>query len=128
MGAVSSASRVDSPVGMPAPAPAVGADQLLLLCGRHLGCDRHLLDAQGRNDVLEPARQPPVALPSSSIVAGTSTMRTIVASIATATARPRPMSFNARRSATTKLPKTNTMISAAAVITRAVDSSPSATA
>ena len=52
----------------------------------------------------------------------------MLASIATATARPRPMSFNARTSDTTKLPNTNTMMSAAAVMTRAVDSSPSATA
>ena len=47
--------------------------------------------------------------------------------MATATARPRPISFTARRSDRTKLAKTHTMISAAAVITRAVPASPSAT-
>ncbi len=52
----------------------------------------------------------------------------MLASIATATASPSPISFSARTSDTTKLPNTNTMMSAAAVITRAVDSSPSATA
>ncbi len=68
------------------------------------------------------------ARPSSSMVAGTSTMRTSVASMSTATARPRPMSLMARSSATTKLPNTHTMMAAAAVITRAVDASPSTTA
>ena len=66
--------------------------------------------------------------PSSSIVAGTSTMRTIVASTSTATASPRPNSFSDRSSPSTNAENTHTMISAAAVITRAVAARPSATA
>ena len=59
--------------------------------------------------------------PSSSIVAGTRTIRTSVASMSTATASPRPISLSDRTSATTKLPNTQTMIAAAAVMTLAVD-------
>ena len=62
------------------------------------------------------------------MVAGTSTIRTMVASTATATARPRPISFMARRSMRTKLPNTHTMIRAAAVISRAVTARPALTA
>jgi 5'/3'-nucleotidase SurE len=66
--------------------------------------------------------------PSSSIVEGTSTSRTTVASTSTATARPSPMIFSATSGPKTKLPKTHTMIAAAAVMTRAVNANPSATA
>src|SRR5207344_2433316 len=66
--------------------------------------------------------------PSSSMVAGTRTSRTSVASMSTATANPRPISLIARTSATTKLPNTQTMIAAAAVMTRAVDDRPCTTA
>ena len=66
--------------------------------------------------------------PSSSIVAGTSTMRTTVASTNTAVARPMPASLRNTASSITKAPNTVTMIAAAAVITRAVLASPSATA
>jgi len=62
------------------------------------------------------------------MVAGTSTMRTTVASTSTATAMPRPNSFNWRSTPSTNALKTHTMMSAAAVITRAVTASPSATA
>ena len=48
--------------------------------------------------------------PSSSIVAGTSTMRTIVASMSTATARPSPNSFSDRSSPSTNAENTHTMI------------------
>ena len=61
-------------------------------------------------------------------MAGTSTIRTRVASISTAMASPRPMSLMARASATTKLPNTHTMMAAAAVMTRAVEDRPSTTA
>ncbi len=54
-------------------------------------------------------------------------MRTIVASRSTAVARPRPNSLITRSDSKMKLPKTNTMISAAAVMTRAVAARPSAT-
>src|SRR5262249_26228126 len=66
--------------------------------------------------------------PSSSMLAGTSTMRTIVASTSTAAARPKPTSCTTRRSAVRKLPNTATMIAAAAVMTLAVDDRPSTTA
>ena len=69
-----------------------------------------------------------LASPSSSIVAGTSTIRTIVASTKIATANPKPNSFSTRSSPNMNEPKTITMISAAAVITRAVAFTPSATA
>ena len=65
--------------------------------------------------------------PSSSIVAGTSSIRTMVASISTAMERPRPNSLTTRSDSPMKLPKTTTMIAAAAVITRAVEANPSAT-
>src|SRR4029077_4964659 len=57
--------------------------------------------------------------PSNSIVAGTITSRTMVASMKTAAARPKPINLIERRSATMKLANTHTMIAAAAVITRA---------
>ena len=63
--------------------------------------------------------------PSSSIVAGTSTIRTMVASISTADDRPSPTSFSTRTLPRMKLPKTHTMIAAAAVMTRAVEAKPS---
>ena len=62
------------------------------------------------------------------MVAGTSTMRTTVASMKIAVARPSPKSLMVVASPSTKLPNTVTMMSAAAVITLAVDASPSATA
>ena len=62
------------------------------------------------------------------MVAGTSTSRTRVASMSTATASPSPISLIDRTSATTKLPNTQTMIAAAAVMTLAVDPRPSTTA
>ena len=62
------------------------------------------------------------------MVAGTNTMRTTVASSSTATASPRPISLIARRSPSTKVPNTHTMMAAAAVITRAVLARPSTTA
>ena len=62
------------------------------------------------------------------MVAGTSTTRTMLASMATATARPSPISLRARRSESTKVPKTMTMINAAAVISRAVTARPALTA
>ena len=55
-------------------------------------------------------------------------MRTTVASTRIAVASPRPNSLIVVASPRMKLPNTVTMISAAAVITRAVDASPSATA
>ena len=66
--------------------------------------------------------------PRSSIVAGTSSMRTTVASSRTASARPSPNSFPTRSSSNTNEPNTTTMMAAAAVITRAVAARPSATA
>ena len=54
-------------------------------------------------------------------------IRTRVASMAIAVARPRPKSRMIRLSSSTKLPKTTTMMAAAAVITRAVAARPSAT-
>ena len=66
--------------------------------------------------------------PSSSIVAGTSTRRTTVASMNTANASPKPISFSTRRSESTKLPNTQIMIAAAAVMRRAVFARPCDTA
>ena len=60
-------------------------------------------------------------------MAGTSSMRTIVASRKIATARPVPIIFMVRSNSSMKLPKTTTMIAAAAVITLAVAARPSAT-
>src|SRR5207249_4326748 len=54
------------------------------------------------------------AFPSSSIVDGTSTMRTTVASMKIAVARPRPSSFSTRRSPRTNDKNTAIMIAAAA--------------
>ena len=64
----------------------------------------------------------------STITAGTSRQRTSVASIAIATASPTPNSFTTGLPLRTKLAKTQTMISAAEVITRPVLASPSTTA
>ena len=61
-------------------------------------------------------------------MAGTSSMRTTVASSRTASARPRPNSFAVRSSSSTNEPNTTTMMAAAAVMTRAVAARPSATA
>lgn len=69
-----------------------------------------------------------LASPSSSIVAGTSTMRTMVASMKTAMARPSPKVLMIGSSPSTKDRKIVTMMAAAAVITRAVAARPSATA
>ena len=54
-------------------------------------------------------------------------MRTIVASRRMAAARPVPISLNVRSFSRMKLPKTTTMIAAAAVMTLAVAARPSAT-
>ena len=48
----------------------------------------HDVGAQRRDQAVEPVGQPPVGVPRSSITEGTMTMRTRVASISTATARP----------------------------------------
>src|SRR5581483_4043070 len=66
--------------------------------------------------------------PSSSIVAGTRTSRTSVASTAIATAFPRPSSLIDGTPVPTNTANTHTMISAALVIVRADAASPSATA
>ena len=58
--------------------------------------------------------------PSSFIVAGTSTRRTIVASTNTAVARPRPIILIVGSPPNTKLRNTEIMMSAAEVMTRAV--------
>jgi len=55
-------------------------------------------------------------------------MRTTVASTRIALASPRPISLSETSGLSAKAPKTATMISAAAVITRAVRASPCATA
>ena len=61
------------------------------------------------------------------MVAGTSTIRTMVASSRMAVANPTPIIFMVRSNSSMKLPKTTTMIAAAAVITLAVAARPSAT-
>jgi len=66
--------------------------------------------------------------PSSCITAGTSTIRTIVASTRIAVANPSPMSLRKTSGLRANAPNTATMMSAAAVMTRAVFASPSATA
>src|SRR6185312_7850517 len=68
------------------------------------------------------------ASPISAITPGTSTQRTIVASTATATDRPTPNCFTVGSPLRMNEPNTQTMISAAEVITRAVPASPSTTA
>ncbi len=65
--------------------------------------------------------------PSSRITAGTSSTRTMLASIATAIAMPTPMDLIVTSSASTNAKKTLTMTSAAPVITRAVRTTPSTT-
>ena len=62
------------------------------------------------------------------MIAGTIRQRTIVASIATATANPTPNSFTVGSPLRTKLVNTQTMIRAAEVMTRPVVASPSITA
>ena len=62
------------------------------------------------------------------MTAGTARQRTIVASIAIATANPTPNSLTTALPFSTKLENTHTMISAAEVITRPVEASPSTTA
>ena len=76
--------------------------------------------SQARQQPVQPGRDPPVGLPSSCISAGTSTIRTIVASTRIAVAIPMPSSFRKTAPLVTKARKTATMIAAAAVITRAV--------
>ncbi len=61
------------------------------------------------------------------MVAGTRSIRTTVASRKMAVARPTPNSLKVRSFSSRKLPKTNTMMAAAAVMTRAVLASPLAT-
>jgi hypothetical protein len=68
------------------------------------------------------------ALPNSAMIAGTARQRTTVASIAIATASPTPNCLTIALPLSTKLAKTNTMISAAEVITRPVVARPSTTA
>ncbi len=70
-----------------------------------------------------------LALPSSCMIEGTRTIRTRVASTRMATARPRPNTSRTRSgSPMTNDPKTQTMMAAAAVMTRPVEAIPSATA
>src|SRR5690242_6286646 len=68
-----------------------------------------------------------LAGPSNSMVAGTRTSRTSVASTNTATASPRPNILTVGSGSPRKLRKTLIMISAADVITRAVLARPSTT-
>src|SRR5699024_8315917 len=68
------------------------------------------------------ARAPGIAM-----IAGTSSIRTIDASISTATAIPTASIFTAGSSAKTKLVKTATMTAAAVVMTRPVAPNPMAT-
>ena len=65
-----------------------------------------------------------LALPNFTMTAGTSRQRTMVASIAMATAKPMPNSLTVGSPLSTKLVNTQTMISAAEVITRPVDAEP----
>ncbi len=65
--------------------------------------------------------------PSIDIIAGTSTIRTTLASISTATAMPTASILIVGSESRTKLEKTTTMIAAAVVITRAVPPIPIAT-
>ena len=58
------------------------------------------------------------------MVAGTSTMRTMVASRNTATAKPNPICWFAIRSPDANPPNTATMMSAAPVMSPAVERSP----
>src|SRR5215471_9728422 len=69
-----------------------------------------------------------LALPRLAMRAGTSRQRTTVASRITATARPMPNCLTVGSPLSTKLPNTNTMIVAAAVITRPLVTSPETTA
>ena len=62
------------------------------------------------------------------MVAGTSTTRTTVASMNTAVARPRPNILMTGSTLSTKAAKTLIMMSAAEVMTRAVEAMPSTTA
>ena len=62
------------------------------------------------------------------MTAGTSRQRTIVASTAMATASPMPNSLTTGSPLRTKLENTQTMISAAEVMTRPVSARPSTTA
>ena len=68
------------------------------------------------------------ASPSSDMAAGTSIIRTMVASMSTAPAMPTASIFTVGSSLSTKLVKTVTMIAAAVVMTRAVAPMPIATA
>ena len=62
------------------------------------------------------------------MAAGSSTERMIVASISSATAMPKPICWNITRSPIAKPLKTATMISAAPVISLAVEETPYSTA
>ncbi|GIU98950.1 MAG: hypothetical protein KatS3mg014_0566 [Actinomycetota bacterium] len=68
-----------------------------------------------------------LAWPSSTIVAGTSTIRTSVASMSTATARPNPIIFTVVLSFSRNARNTAIITSAAEVMTRAVERIPTAT-
>src|SRR5699024_2513967 len=72
------------------------------------------LDAAARGNFLGNHQ---LASPRISIVAGTNTKRINVASIKTAMARPDPKTAKSMAEPTRKLPKTHTMMAAAAVIT-----------
>ena len=65
--------------------------------------------------------------PNSDITAGTSTIRTILASMSTAAAMPIASIFTVGSGSSTKLVNTTTMIAAAVVMTRAVLPIPMAT-
>jgi hypothetical protein len=80
-----------------------------------------------RGQPLEPLRQVPVS-PSSFIAAGSSTARTMVASISTAVARPTPNCFSITTDSVAKIEKTKTITIAALVTTPAVVLIPNATA
>ena len=68
-----------------------------------------------------------LTLPSSAMLDGTSTERTIVASRKIATARPKPICCISTRLPAANAPNTATMISAAPVMIRAVACRPTAT-
>ena len=132
-------SAATSPVGcrrggLPAPGSGTRPSRRhagFLDRGGGRGYRRHLgLDVRGGGTIRSSQRGiHQLARPSSSIIDGTSTMRTRVASTKTAVARPSPNTLRTRSgSPITNDPKTQTMMAAAAVMTRAVLASPSATA
>ena len=103
--------------------PAVGTGSAIALVTR-VGP----LDRDPREDSVEPRGSHQLRSPSSSIVAGTSTILTRVASMRMAAARPRPNILAKTSSPRTKDRNTVTMTAAPAVMTRADLASPSATA